>query len=112
VKQRFYPQCRICSNKQGGLLSRAVNAGHRNLHAVGGGEESFFHGRRLRVGHLTGGVVAALSIGSTTTDEHKKSEVALVKSSQERMISIQKWLKDASREIQERVVRILSKGNW
>jgi hypothetical protein len=80
-----------------------VNAGHRNLHAVGGGEESFFHGRRLRVGHLTGGVVAALSIGSTTTVEHKKSEVALVESSRERMLSIQKWLEAVSK---------LYIGNW
>jgi hypothetical protein len=35
VSQRFYPQCKSCSNTQGGLLSRAVNAGHRNLRSVG-----------------------------------------------------------------------------
>ena len=39
VSQKFYPQCRDCSNKQGGLLSKAVNAGHKNLHSVGGGSE-------------------------------------------------------------------------
>ncbi|KAL7524596.1 hypothetical protein ACHAXR_001788, partial [Thalassiosira sp. AJA248-18] len=80
VSQKFYPQCRNCSNKQGGLLSKAINAGHRNLHRVGGGEESYFHGRRLRIGHLTGGAVALLSIGNdeSTTDGN---EGELVKAS-------------------------------
>ncbi|KAL7502831.1 hypothetical protein ACHAWX_000537 [Stephanocyclus meneghinianus] len=63
VSQKFYPQCRDCSNKQGGLLSKAINTGHRNLHSVGGGEESYFHGRRLRIGHLTGGIVAISTVG-------------------------------------------------
>ncbi len=85
-------------------MSRAVNAGHRNLHAVGGGEESFFHGRRLRVGHLTGGVVAVLSIGSTTADGHG-NEAALVKASRERMLSFQKWFEDVGRNIHARFVR-------
>lgn len=84
-----------------------MNAGHRNLHAVGGGEESFFHGRRLRVGHLTGGVVAALSIGSTTVDGHGY-EAALVKASRERMLSFQKWFEDVGRKIHARFMRVYS----
>lgn len=84
-------------------MSRAVNSGHRNLHAAGGGEESFFHGRRLRIGHLTGGVVAVLSVGLTT--DGQKAEAALVASSRERMLSIQKWFEDRGGEIEERIVK-------
>lgn len=85
-----------------------MNAGHRNLHAVGGGEESFFHGRRLRIGHMTGGVVAVLSIGSITADNYKMGEAALVESSMRRMLSMQKWFENVSREMQERIVRTWS----
>ncbi len=103
VAQKFYPQCTNCSNKQGGLLSRAVNAGHGNLHAVGGGSESYFHGWRLRMGHLTGGMVALLStVGGIVEDEgevrwvgsgEKEAEV-MVQSSRDRIRSIQYWLED------------------
>jgi len=108
VAQRFYPQCTNCSNKQGGLLSRAVNAGHGNLHAVGGGSESYFHGWRMRMGHLTGGLVAAMSTATTTTtvvggggsSEEKEEEaaVALVQSSRDRIRSIQYWMEDLLRD--------------
>ncbi len=94
VSQKFYPQCRNCSNKQGGLLAKAVSAGHRNLHAVGGGEESYFHGRRLRIGHLTGGVVAALTVG--TADESE-----LVQSTRKRVQSFQDWIEDLFRDAKE-----------
>mmetsp|Transcript_6428 Transcript_6428/g.13560 ORF Transcript_6428/g.13560 Transcript_6428/m.13560 type:complete len:465 (+) Transcript_6428:87-1481(+) len=101
VAQRFYPQCTDCSNKQGGLLSRAVNAGHRNLHAAGGGSESHFHGWRMRVGHLTGGLVAVVSTVGVGNDdarwlgssEEEEAEV-LVHSSRDRIRSIQYWLED------------------
>jgi len=102
VAQRFYPQCTDCSNKQGGLLSRAVNAGHRNLHAAGGGSESHFHGWRMRVGHLTGGLVAVVSTVGVGNDdarwlgsssEEEEAEV-LVQSSRDRIRSIQYWLED------------------
>jgi hypothetical protein len=85
VKQRFYPQCQNCSNRQGGLLSKAVNAGHRNLCAAGGGAEGHFHGRRLRIGHLTGGAVAVLSVGGRGDGD----AADLVRSSRERVRSIQ-----------------------
>lgn len=102
VAQKFYPQCTICSNKQGGLLSRAVNSGHRNLHVVGGGSESYFHGWRMRVGHFTGGVVAAVStVGVAGNDDNDKNDddeeavaVMLVQSSRDRVRSIQHWLED------------------
>jgi len=102
VSQKFYPQCRDCSNKQGGLLSKALNAGHRNLHAVGGGQESYFHGRRLRIGHLTGGAVAVLSIGN---NESTNNEVELVESSRQRVHSFQDWIEDVGRGLKERARR-------
>lgn len=99
VSQKFYPQCRDCSNKQGGMLSKAVNAGHRNLHAVGGGEESYFHGGRLRIGHLTGGVVAALTVGSAVNGGQEE----LVESSRERVFSYQVWVEDVAKSARLRV---------
>ncbi|EED94864.1 predicted protein [Thalassiosira pseudonana CCMP1335] len=45
-----------------------------------GGQESYFHGRRLRIGHLTGGVVAALSVGTGV-------DVELAKTSREKTTS-------------------------
>ena len=101
VSQKFYPQCRNCSNKQGGLLSSAVNAGHKNLHSVGGGQESYFHGRRLRIGHLTGGAVAVLSIGNSNADG--KNEIELVESSRSRVSSFQDMIEDIGREVRDRV---------
>ncbi|KAK1743746.1 hypothetical protein QTG54_005343 [Skeletonema marinoi] len=98
VAQRFYPQCTDCSNKQGGLLSRAVI----ELHAAGGGSESHFHGWRMRVGHLTGGLVAVVSTVGVGNDdarwlgsssEEEEAEV-LVHSSRDRIRSIQYWLED------------------
>ena len=94
VSQRFYPQCITCSNKQGGLLSRAVYAGHRNLRSVGGGQESYFHGRRVRLSHTTGGIVAVLSVGGLTTNDDDAMD--LVKSSRERMQFMQHWIEDVS----------------
>ena len=102
VSQKFYPQCRDCSNKQGGLLSKALNPGHRYLHAVGGGQESYFHGRRLRIGHLTGGAVAVLSIGNS---ESTNNEVQLVESSRQRVHSFQDWIEDVGRGLKERARR-------
>lgn len=111
VSQKFYPQCRDCSNKQGGLLSKAISSGHRNLHRVGGGEESYFHGRRLRIGHMTGGVVAVLSMGIDADDESmvdpNNVEVkVLVEASRERVRSYQKWMEDLITGLTERVVDI------
>jgi hypothetical protein len=96
VSQRFYPQCRSCSNTQGGLLSRAVNAGHRNLRSVGGGQESYFHGRRLRLSHMTGGIVAVTSVGGLATTDDDDAIDNLVKSSRERMRCMQHWIEDVS----------------
>jgi hypothetical protein len=99
VSQRFYPQCRNCSNKQGGLLSRAVNAGSRNLRAVGGGVESHFHGIRPRIGHMTGGVVAVLSISGGDGDRDD-----LVVSSRKRVRRWQDWIEDAGMKARERML--------
>lgn len=115
VRQRFYPQCTNCSNKQGGLLSRAVNAGHKNLHVVGGGSESYFHGWRMRVGHLTGGLVAAVSTVGVTDDDNNNNDTRwlrssddeeaalLVQSSRDRIRSIQFWLEDLLRDVKRKV---------
>ena len=100
VTQRFYPQCRNCSNRQGGLLSRAVNAGHGNLRAAGGGAESHFHGRRPRIGHLTGGAVAVLSVGGIGDGDAADS----ARSSRERVRSMQDWIEDAGAKAKERIL--------
>ena len=106
VKQKFFSQCRNCSNKQGGLLSSAVHAGHKNLHSVGGGQESYFHGRRLRIGHLTGGTVAVLSIGNIDTDGRN-----LVVASRKRVRSFQDWIENACRDLNKRAESIW-RGSW
>lgn len=98
VSQKFYPQCRDCSNKQGGMLSKAIKAGHRNLRSVGGGEESYFHGRRLRVGHLTGGAVAVVSVDAASDVR----EGDLVESSRQRVLSFQDWIEDLGSNLKER----------
>jgi hypothetical protein len=114
VPQRFYPQCTKCSNKQGGLLSRAVNAGHKNLHVVGGGSESYFHGWRMRLGHFTGGLVAAVStvgvIDDDTNNETRwlrssddEKAALLVRSSRDRLRSIQYWFEDLLRDVKRTI---------
>ena len=100
MRQRFYPQCRSCSNRQGGLLSRAASAGHRNLRAAGGGAGGHFHGRRLRVGHMTGGAVAVLSVGGSGDGD----AADLARSSRERVRSIQDWIVDAGAKAKEGIL--------
>ena len=76
------------------MLSLAA-AFHRNLHAVGGGGESYFNGRRIRVGHLTGGVVAVLSMGNSDNNRTayfgSNDEKELVEASRLRVRSYQDW---------------------
>lgn len=91
VKQRFYPQCIDCSGKQGGILSKAsqdllkTKTGgiltkiipKSNLESAGGGANSYFHGFKgynLRLEHLTGAVIATLTVrnGSQTDILHKR----------------------------------------
>ena len=84
VKQRFYPQCFTCSNLQGGLLSKATRelmstkknsksiifkGKLPNLAEAGGGKNAYFHGKRLRLEHFAGGVVAA----ATTYDASERN---------------------------------------
>eukprot|EP00581_Thalassiosira_minuscula_P009886 CAMPEP_0183708344 /NCGR_PEP_ID=MMETSP0737-20130205/4689_1 /TAXON_ID=385413 /ORGANISM="Thalassiosira miniscula, Strain CCMP1093" /LENGTH=436 /DNA_ID=CAMNT_0025936209 /DNA_START=82 /DNA_END=1392 /DNA_ORIENTATION=+ len=111
VSQKFYPQCRDCSNKQGGMLSRAIREGHKNLRAVGGGEESYFHGRRLRIGHLTGGAVAIATVennrlASWNDGNDIDDSTLLVKASRERVHSFQTRIEDLVRELKRRVVDV------
>ncbi len=82
VQQRFYPQCVSCSNKQGGILSRATRElrsssssfltgtkGKINLSTSGGGSNAHFHGTRIRLEHLAGGIVAAATVfGADNSD--------------------------------------------
>ncbi|KAL3790821.1 hypothetical protein HJC23_004722 [Cyclotella cryptica] len=96
VSQKFYPQCRDCSNKQGGLLSKAIHAGHRNLRSVGGGEESYFHGGRLRIGHLTGGVVAVSTVGLGT-------EPGVVEDSRQHVRALWVSVVNAAKDLSDRV---------
>lgn len=96
VNQKFYPQCRDCSNRQGGLLSRAVSAGRRNLHSAGGGGESHFHGRRIRIGHLAGGIVAVTTVGEGVDGKD------IVIASRERVRRLRDWFADAGWEWKDR----------
>ena len=123
VAQRFYPQCTSCSSKQGGLLSRGVNAGHKNLHSVGGGSESYFHGCRMRMGHLTGGLVAAVSTLGVVDDcrearwvmgsDEDEDEAALVvvRSSRDRIRLIQYWVEDLIHDAGQ-TIRSVWSGKW
>jgi hypothetical protein len=97
VSQKFYPQCRDCSNKQGGLLSKAINAGRKNLHSVGGGSESHFHGTRLRIGHMAGGIVAV----TTVAQGFDGKEVVLA--SRERIKQLYTWAVDAGKELKGKI---------
>ena len=79
IKQRFYPQCVTCSNQQGKLLGTAtnrirdaMNKGIKlekktslNLAKAGGGKKAHFHGFRPRISHLSGGLIAAITIFDT-----------------------------------------------
>ncbi len=57
VQFRFYPQCTVCSNTQGSILSVASKMGTFDRSA-----SAYFHGMRFRINHLTGGAVAALTV--------------------------------------------------
>jgi len=109
VSQKFYPQCRNCSNKQGGLLSKAISAGHRNLHSVGGGEESYFHGRRMRIGHMAGGLVAVLSVGNVESrdDIGENGEMRIAEASRARVLYYQEGARDFATSIGQRVENFL-----
>ena len=73
IQQHFFPQCKSCSDFQGGLLSAGIYANTRKLSLVGGRKNSYFHGFRYRSSYvLPGGIVAALT--TTTRDEGDDSE--------------------------------------
>jgi len=93
------------------MLSRAIREGHKNLRAVGGGEESYFHGRRLRIGHLTGGAVAIATVennrlASWNDGNDIDDSTLLVKASRERVHSFQTRIEDLVRELKRRVVDV------
>lgn len=70
VMQRFYPHCNKCSNRQGSILSVAVNkAKGPSLWRAGGGKNAYFHGFVPRIGHLAGGVIAAATVVGSDGDE-------------------------------------------
>jgi hypothetical protein len=65
----FYPQCTPCSTRQGSLLSAAVQQGSQSLHGAGGGKFAYNHGHRPRWNHLSGGIVAGMTVvGATDGD--------------------------------------------
>ncbi|KAL7473691.1 hypothetical protein ACHAXS_014165 [Conticribra weissflogii] len=111
VSQKFYPQCRNCSNKQGGLLSKAISAGHRNLHSVGGGEESYFHGRRMRIGHVAGGLVAVLSVGRVEGRGcvGENGEVEIVQASRARVLCYEEWARNFATGVGQKVDDLLKR---
>lgn len=68
---KFYPQCVPCSQKQGSLLSAAVrgsSSSHRSLVRVGGRANAYFHGWRPRTWHWTGGILAAATVTTTSSN--------------------------------------------
>jgi hypothetical protein len=72
VQFRFYPQCKVCSNRQGSILSAAIQQQKGraiNLAKAGGGRSAHFHGFRPRLNHLAGGVVAGVTVVGATNDE-------------------------------------------
>jgi len=118
VKQRFYPQCVPCSNKQGSILSKATNElrkmeAERNslnflkrfgnnlpdLQKAGGGRLAHFHGLRLRTSHLTGGVIGAMTVGSVNGE--RLPERDLRNGNQKRFRAIQE-------EIEKKLLSVLA----
>lgn len=69
---RYYPQCKSCSNKQGGILLSAVREiSHESwpvgrkikfLHNSGGGAMANNHGAKFRINHLAGGIYGPISV--------------------------------------------------
>jgi len=73
VNFRFYPQCIKCSSKQGSILSAAVQQQiKRNLSQAGGGANAHFHGLRPRLHHLTGGVIAGITVVGASDGDIQK----------------------------------------
>lgn len=66
VKHRFYPQCVKCSDKQGGILSKATSALQSNpkinLRKAGAGSLACFHGNRFRLFHCAGGILGIITV--------------------------------------------------
>jgi len=71
MKQRFYPQCTKCSQKQATILNNATreyrNSGFLlrkglNLYTSGGGRNAYNHGFKPRLEHLAGAVVASSTV--------------------------------------------------
>mmetsp|Transcript_10276 Transcript_10276/g.14367 ORF Transcript_10276/g.14367 Transcript_10276/m.14367 type:complete len:168 (+) Transcript_10276:834-1337(+) len=107
VKQRFYPQCVPCSNKQGSILGKATNdlrkieaerrgikkvllggVGLPNLADAGGGKMAHYHGWRFRMSHLAGGVIAATTVGGNVSDED------LITGNRNRYLSMQEGIEE------------------
>ena len=103
VPQKFYPQCVNCSGKQGSLLSKAVNAGMRNLSRAGGGKDSHFHSN-FRIGHLTGGAVAILT--TSVTAQGTQTPESVVSSSRLRVESYQDWAQEQLHKVRSMFSRI------
>lgn len=71
AKFRFYPQCTPCSNRQGSILSAAVQQQQQTrknvLAKAGGGRRAHFHGLRPRISHVVaGGLVASVTVAGAS----------------------------------------------
>lgn len=76
TQYRFFPQCVDCSNIQGQVLGKASRRlkdfgrwVQPNLAFAGGGRAAYYHGFRMRLNHLAGGIVAALTISGATKED-------------------------------------------
>mmetsp|Transcript_11985 Transcript_11985/g.28429 ORF Transcript_11985/g.28429 Transcript_11985/m.28429 type:complete len:361 (+) Transcript_11985:149-1231(+) len=77
VRYSFYPQCALCSSKQGSLLSKAGSNLHglpsrlrvSSMKGAGGGRIAHFHGFRPRINHLAGGILAATIVVEASDEE-------------------------------------------
>jgi hypothetical protein len=75
VKQRFYPQCVNCSQRQANILSdasRKVMVAKKsymrripNLALSGGGRNAHIHGMKLRREHFAGTLLAAATVSNS-----------------------------------------------
>lgn len=108
VPFRFYPQCVDCSNAQGSILSKAQQSTSRllpsfqraaKLSQAGGGTTAHYHGLRPRINHLTGGVLAGITVVGATDRQIQTGNRGRFQDWQGR---VQGWIRDVEKKLPHR----------
>ena len=100
VTFRFYPQCTPCSNRQGSILSTAVQqsqSSRTNLQKAGGGALAHFHGFRPRLFHaLAGGAVASVTVAGASDQDIETGNLQRIYTWQ---MEIEDWIAEQRRRL-------------